>query len=143
MGEENHILTVATALKNPEKQPSGPSPDGNSSKSVAFDVEKPQDRGYETDDSDSSVNNSRKRSHRTSGRHHSSVSQSHRPSQSTSNLHARYPHLRHGSTVSDDSESTIDLPDRFDGHGRRLPQNDDMSGRTMEDLLQKFTRVFI
>ena len=39
-----------------------------------------------------------------------------------------------------DSDSTIDLPSRFDGQGHRLPERDPAVDK-FEDLVNKFTKV--
>ncbi|RAL15072.1 DUF3824 domain-containing protein [Aspergillus homomorphus CBS 101889] len=110
-------------------------------KSVAFDLssehEQQNDPGYETDDSDSTIASTHGR-----GRYHT-------------------PHRRHSSSepfaartrsedrsrkdgAESDSDSTIDLPDRFDSQGRLLPQpGDDPLADGLEQLLRRINRVFV
>lgn len=135
-------------------------------KSVAFDLnaeERPIDPGYETDDSDTTIDSLTPHHHRE--RHRSSdTSSSHRRRHSSSHPHytPRKPHLQpsasqakgnrpshpkdHGPSdlQEPDSDSTIDLPDRFDSHGRLLPERDDdplVDG--LEKLLRGINRVFV
>ncbi|PWY93307.1 hypothetical protein BO94DRAFT_460694 [Aspergillus sclerotioniger CBS 115572] len=118
-------------------QPAGP-------KSVVFDLnlehEQQKDLGYETDDSDSTIESihgnrrSRPRPRRHSSSEPYSLYQRSDPQSS--------PQDRHHAGESD-SDSTIDLPDRFDSQGRLLPQSrdDPLAGR-LEQLLRGFDRVF-
>lgn len=135
------------------------------SKSVAFALtDPPQDPGYETDDSDSTVEpyssshrggkNYRRDQDRDSHHHHhlrrsSSVPYPPMPYPSPA---SPYHHRHHPSTpkhyegrdrnkVSEaDSDSTIDLPNRFDGQGRLLPERDPAVDK-FEDLVNRFTKV--
>lgn len=95
------------------------------------------DRGYETDDSDSTLDDSsrdrsRYRRYPISDRHRPSSTYSPDPTSSASKRHrsSREPARdeRHS-----DSESTIELPERFDSHGRRKH----------EDPLENFLGRFI
>ncbi|KAJ6172367.1 hypothetical protein N7470_001434 [Penicillium chermesinum] len=127
----------------PNEEPSTPDSKAKLSKSVAFALEPPQDSGYETDDSDSSLDSQRKPSDRSSG-HRGPLSSSHphQSSQFASNSHPHDPNRRPQSPGSSDSESTIDLPDRFDKNGRPLSRNPDLSEILNEDpLLRKLTRL--
>lgn len=106
------------------------------------EAEDDHDQGYDTDDSDSTIQ-SRSRPHRP-----------HRPHRrrSSSVPYAPMPPTRHhrnsSSKNSDhrnpsdlESDSTIDLPDRFDSHGRLLKEKEDPAIEKIEDLINKFTRV--
>ncbi|KAB8258100.1 hypothetical protein BDV32DRAFT_126415 [Aspergillus pseudonomiae] len=115
------------------------------SKSVAFDLSSEDgqqlDPGYETDDSDStigSISGVRRHGHR---QHHSSRTESEiqhmatekKPRSNTS-----------GKEIESDSDSTIDLPDRFDSQGRLLPQREgDMFADGLDSLLRGFNKVFV
>ncbi|KAJ5591670.1 uncharacterized protein N7459_002039 [Penicillium hispanicum] len=128
------------------------------SKSVAFDLGSDPshrmrpDPGYETDDSDSTIDSHGHRSHRD--RHHrrrSSVLYSDKPhSHSDKDRTSSAARPQHSSAQSQDaykvpeseSDSTIDLPDRFDTHGRLLPEKDPAAEK-FEDFMKKFTRVLI
>ncbi|OQE42121.1 hypothetical protein PENCOP_c004G06414 [Penicillium coprophilum] len=131
------------------------------SKSVAFDLtNSPRDPGYETDDSDSTVeryspshrrarNHSRDRDrdnhhhrrHRSSSvpyppmPHPSPASNRHHPP--ASKLHKRKDHNKFSESESD---STVDLPSRFDEQGRLLPDRDPAVEK-FEDLVHKLTKV--
>ncbi|KAL3469070.1 hypothetical protein BJX99DRAFT_265549 [Aspergillus californicus] len=111
-------------------------------KSVAFDVNPPHDikrDGYESDDSDSTVDamSGGRRRHPRRHRRHSSSN----PYRS-----------KHGSTRDknrppgdeSDSDMTVDLPNRFDPDGRLLPQSgDDPLGDQFEHFLKRINRVFV
>ncbi|KAH8425594.1 uncharacterized protein LDX57_003343 [Aspergillus melleus] len=143
-------------------------------KSVAFDLHpetaRPMDPGYESDDSDSTIDSLSGRSHvhrRPSQRRHSSSaphSSRPRPSEGHDFRHAHgyrpadiYTHDHSRSHIhshkhyvapedekkthspENDSDATIDLPDRFDSHGRLLPQRgDNPLADRFEDLLKRF-----
>ncbi|KAJ5824485.1 hypothetical protein N7447_006825 [Penicillium robsamsonii] len=131
-------------------------------KSVAFDLtDSPQDPGYETDDSDSTVerysyshrggrNHSRDRdrdSHHDRHRRSSSVPYPPMPYPSPASSHRHHPSVpqpheqRDQNKVSEvESDSTIDLPSRFDEQGRLLPERDPAVDK-LEDLVNKFTKV--
>ena len=100
-------------------------PLGNaSSKSVAFDL-----KGYESDDSDSTINNE---SHSRNSQHNDPYS------------HRKSSHSRTSSynkSSPDESDSTIDLPDRFDSKGRLLKQKIDDPTEKLEDFLNKVSKV--
>jgi hypothetical protein len=139
-------------------------------KSVAFDLNaeaRPIDTGYETDDSDSTIDSSTAHHHRDRHRHRSSntSSSSHRRRHSSSDPYTTRksesqptssPAKRHrpnsskdnGAGVSNpqesDSDATIDLPDRFDAQGRLLPcRDDDPLVDGLEQLLRGINRVFV
>ncbi|KAJ5348441.1 uncharacterized protein MYU51_016945 [Penicillium brevicompactum] len=96
------------------------------SKSVAFDLSNPDD-GYESDKSTSTIEPKRRDRHR----HHS---------RSRSSSAPHYVHSSRGDGKnSDDSDSTIDLPNRFDSQGRLLDQ--DPAVQKFEDLVNRFTKV--
>ncbi|GFG19077.1 hypothetical protein IFM5058_09679, partial [Aspergillus udagawae] len=135
-------------------------------KSVAFDLdaeERPIDPGYETDDSDSTIDSSTTHHHRD--RHRSSTTSSaHRRRHSSSDPYfpprkSKFPPcsapakgdrprpFKDNGTSNPqetDSDSTIDLPDRFDSQGRLLPERDDdpLVDR-FEQLLRGINRVFV
>ena len=127
-------------------QPRGP-------KSVAFDFDsKPSrhlDPGYETDDSDSTIDSMRKvHRHNTHRRRHSS-SDGYFPTKKHNNKNYDISNDNNGSHPSDnlqrsDSDSTIDLPDRFDSQGRLLPQEESTKPMRdpLEDLINGINRVF-
>ncbi|PKX98633.1 DUF3824 domain-containing protein [Aspergillus novofumigatus IBT 16806] len=102
-------------------------------KSVAFDLnaeERPIDPGYETDDSDTTIDSLTPHHHRD--RHPKGDRPSHLKDKDATDLQ------------EPDSDSTIDLPDRFDSHGRLLPERDDdplVDG--LEKLLRGINRVFV
>ena len=127
------------------------------SKSVAFDLDSDvssqtrPDPGYETDDSDSTIDLPHPHRDRHRGRHSSSLppsvipqsrhscsedrraSSASRPRNSTEESQAHQ---------GSESDSTIDLPNRFDSHGRLLPEKDPAAEK-FEDFMKKFTRVLI
>ncbi|KAL4916938.1 hypothetical protein BDW62DRAFT_211607 [Aspergillus aurantiobrunneus] len=123
------------------------------SKSVAFDVDSRDNQnrgGYETDDSDSTVEamdsgrrrHRRRRRRRSDRRRHSSSEpypRSKRDSADDGN-----PAQTKISGLESESDSTIDLPDRFDRDGRLLPQSgDDPLADRVENWLKRFNRVFV
>lgn len=142
------------------------------SKSVSFDLTpgySPGDPGYETDDSESTISTDSHHSHNDDddhhhhrhhhthhhGQHHSSLPRP--PSTSkhgttagggssshgySNNRHPENHHF-HGDRGSvSDSDSTIDLPDRFDSQGRLLPQRgDDPLAGHFDDLLRGISHV--
>lgn len=125
-------------------------------KSVAFDLspEKDKDPGYETDDSDSTVHSAGYQSSQSRRHHHRRRSSSapysstpyprsrdHRPS-SSSKHNTKYPQGPKSKPAESESDSTIDLPDRFDAQGRLLPQrSDDPALEKFEDFMNRFARV--
>ncbi|KAL4751655.1 hypothetical protein BDW72DRAFT_173087 [Aspergillus terricola var. indicus] len=121
------------------------------SKSVAFDDD-PQTNektmGYETDDSDSTIDgmsSGRRRRRRHHRRHRSDRRRysSSDPYASAKNRSAAQLQ-KQTSAPESDSDATIDLPDRFDRDGRLLPQpGDDPLAEKVESLLRRFNRVFI
>ncbi|KAL5336174.1 hypothetical protein BJX70DRAFT_400828 [Aspergillus crustosus] len=117
------------------------------SKSVAFNVDPAQhDKkldGYETDDSDSTVeamDSGRRRKHRrhSDRRRHASSD----PYLSKRGS-ARDDNPLRSNMLESDSDATVDLPDRFDHDGRLLPQaGDDPLADRFENMLKRFNRVF-
>ncbi|KAL3466305.1 hypothetical protein BJX64DRAFT_284572 [Aspergillus heterothallicus] len=116
------------------------------SKSVAFDVGSDSNRetnGYETDDSDTTVDAmdpGRRRRHRRrrrrSDRRHRSSSDPYRSKRSIAK--------KEGNGLESDSDATIDLPDRFDREGRLLPQpGDDPLGDRFEHFMKRVNRMFV
>ncbi|OKP10041.1 hypothetical protein PENSUB_4506 [Penicillium subrubescens] len=147
-------------------------PSASSSKSVAFDLDtdpkRSADAGYETDDSDSTIDGytprhhpkfqsqTHRRSSSVPSAHHrtsdgsggagpSSSSSSPRHHQHSSNRHSH--HSQRSSPREDsplDSDSTIDLPERFDSKGRRLPESSENSSvERLEDYLRNLAKVLI
>lgn len=148
----------------------GPEPNGQSlqSKSVSFDLTpeySPGDPGYETDDSESTISTDSHHSHNDDdhhhhthhhGQHHSS-SLPRPPSTSkhgtttgggssshgySNNQHSENHHFYGDKGSVSESDSTIDLPDRFDSQGRLLPQREDdpLAGH-FKDLLRGISHV--
>ncbi|KAJ5295254.1 hypothetical protein N7508_010075 [Penicillium antarcticum] len=148
--------TVQDGLKSHHSSPSSSParsrsnsqpPQGSNSKSVAFDLT--PDKGYETDDSEDTIgpdsqSRSRSRPHhhrrRSSSVPHSPVS--HHGSSSHSSRHHDHRFSTHGKDRHSeaDSDSTEDLPDRFDSHGR-LIQERDPALEKFEDLVNRFSRI--
>ncbi|OQE19732.1 hypothetical protein PENFLA_c018G08406 [Penicillium flavigenum] len=171
--DANHVhkgLNIHPFPTSPSRSSSQPP---QVSKSVAFDLtEPPRDPGYETDDSDSTVEpySSSHRGGRTHRRdqdrdrdhHHRRRSSSvpyppmPYPSPASPDYYSSHPassHHRHNPSASKsqegrdqnkvsetDSDSTIDLPNRFDGQGRLLPERDPAVDK-FEDLVNRFTKV--
>ena len=107
------------------------------------------DRGYETDDSDSTLDDSDRHRHRHRHRHRRHPNDRHHPSSSTypptpvpssssKPRHNRYQSVKDSTrdNYNSDSESTVDLPARFDTHGHR--KHDDPLVERFEDLLGRF-----
>lgn len=127
-------------------------PLGNSTKSVSFNlnerersIAEPQirrdyvgEKGYETDDSDSTIDGLDRNQH-SHGHRSRRSSVPHHHTTGTNNTSTR--NQRPGRPAADlprdsDSESTIDLPDRFDAQGRKLPEKgDDPLADTMDQFL--------
>ncbi|KAJ6109912.1 hypothetical protein N7486_002147 [Penicillium sp. IBT 16267x] len=125
----------------------------HASKSVSFELnsenEQPIDRGYETDDSDSTIEDERP-SHRHRHRRSSSVPHSSMPSARSLGHYPSHAHSQHHSstnltpykTPEPDSDSTIDLPERFDRNGRLLKETeDDPAVAKIEDFINRVTKV--
>ncbi|KAJ9192818.1 hypothetical protein DTO164E3_8169 [Paecilomyces variotii] len=106
-------------------------------KTVAFDLPSDSsqesdrssepDTGYETDDSEATIDGSVP-SHRrgTAGQHHRGpVSHSPTPHPEAHSPSRSHKHRASDKTAESDSDSTIDLPPRFDSQGRPIPQPDD------------------
>lgn len=144
LDKQFHQSQRASSVPRPSNQPTPP-------KSVAFDLslDKDKDPGYETDDSDSTIHSAGHRSSHGHRRRRRSSSVPHTPMP-----HPRSREPRTSSTVSQkpsqgpykasesESDSTIDLPDRFDAHGRLLTQkSDDPALEKFEDFINKFARV--
>lgn len=134
------------------------------SKSVAFDLtDSPHDPGYETDDSDSTVE-PYSSSHRGDRSHHRDRDHdSHHHDRRRHSSSVPYPPMPHPSPASSrhrhhssapkhregrdqnkasesESDSTIDLPNRFDGQGRLLPERDPAVDK-FEDLVNRFSKA--
>lgn len=121
------------------------------SKSVAFDLSpedgRPMDPGYETDDSDSTIGSSsggRRRSRYRRRSSSESFSPRLRPDTQQSLSEKSQRSKDSGKDLESDSDSTIDLPDRFDSQGRLLPQReDDMFADGLDTLLRGINRAFV
>ncbi|KAJ5368866.1 uncharacterized protein N7496_008626 [Penicillium cataractarum] len=142
-------------------------------KSVAFDLnsspdsKRPQDPGYETDDSDSTIDeytpghrpksymkpHSRARSsslpsdrhdHHSHTRDGADASSSSSASASRNeHHHSHHSQRSHPPESSDSSESTIDLPDRFDSKGRLLSTRENPSVESLGSYIRNLRRVFV
>ncbi|KAJ5920976.1 hypothetical protein N7466_009302 [Penicillium verhagenii] len=137
-----------------------------SSKSVSFNLDSEdnqlEDRGYETDDSQSIISNGRhSHRHRLQRRRSSSVPYS--PVSDSASASASFTHPRghrhrhkhhshHNSSArqnyykkpeQDSSNSTIELPERFDRHGHRLlkEKEDDPATAKIEDFINRVAKV--
>ena len=127
-------------LQPPPSIPRSGSQPAPSSKSVAFDLTPEPDRGYETDDSDSTIRSPSHRPHYSRRRSSSVPYPPMAPPQSREYRH----HSKHSQGQhhpESESDSTIDLPDRFDSHGRLITETEDPAVEKIEDLIKKFTRV--
>ncbi|KAJ5218374.1 uncharacterized protein N7498_000473 [Penicillium cinerascens] len=127
-------------LQPPPSVPRSGSQPAPSSKSVAFDLTPEPDRGYETDDSDSTIHSSSRRPHYSRRRSSSVPYSPPAPARSREYRH----HSKHSQGQhhpESESDSTIDLPDRFDSHGRLITETEDPAVEKIEDLIKKFTRV--
>ncbi|KAK4861370.1 hypothetical protein LT330_004286 [Penicillium expansum] len=171
--DANHAHKGLNIHPFPPSPPRSTSQPPQVSKSVAFDLtDSPRDPGYETDDSDSTVET-------YSSSHHGGRDQRHDRDRDTYPHHRRrsssvpYPPMPYPSPASSDhydsyhassqhrnhspaprhhegrdhnkvsepeSDSTIDLPNRFDGKGHFLPERDPAVEK-IEDLVNKFTKV--
>lgn len=131
-------------------------------KSVSFDLNRDDhhrnsgdsnpDRGYETDDSDSTIDGHDagcSRKHHRSHRRRSSYSAPFPSFAAPHRRDSRSSHIYQPKTPIDtakdsDSESTIELPDRFDAQGRPLPDKEDEHvARHFERLLHGFGDVLL
>lgn len=108
-------------------------------KTVSFDLDSPpQNRhvepGYETDASDSSDSMRHGRQQSSPG-HHSTKTRDARQNKNESRPSPdRSP--------ESDSDSTIDLPERFDSHGRLLPEKESEPTSRLEDFINGMNHVF-
>ena len=97
------------------------------------------DPGYEPDDSDSTINS-------TNRKHRPNAHRRRRSYPDHKNPDRHYNNARPSEAPDDappsDSDSTIDLPDRFDSHGRLLPEKESGSKNRLEDLLGGINSVF-
>lgn len=119
------------------------------SKSVAFDLgpeSHPGDPGYETDDSESTIDargRSGRRKHQQGRRRSLSVPHSSTPKPGDSGASSGHHHSKQDRESESDSDSTINLPDRFDSQGRLLPEReDDTLAGHFEGILRGISRVF-
>lgn len=138
--------------RHPQRAPSVPRSSRQTTppKSVAFELSphKDKDPGYETDDSGSTVHSAgrhqpRPRNHRRrrSWSVPHTTSRDHRTPSTVPPHHTKHSQPPYKASESE-SDSTIDLPDRFDAHGRLLPQkSDDPALEKFEDFINKFSRV--
>ncbi|KAJ5140667.1 hypothetical protein N7448_004075 [Penicillium atrosanguineum] len=115
-------------------------------KSVTFNLtpeaEGDEDAGYNSDDSDSTIR-SRSRPHYSRRRSSSVPYPPMAPPQSREyrHHHSQQKQSGHRQPSESESDSTIDLPDRFDSYGRLLKEKEDPALEKIEDLINKFTRV--
>ncbi|KAF9885290.1 hypothetical protein FE257_013091 [Aspergillus nanangensis] len=164
-----HDGLESSSVRNPRKRVQRPQSQPAQPKSVAFNISRPTNSGYETDDSDSTVqsvhtarpqrhDNSRRRNsssapdYRSRSRHDYGDDYEYDPSYNsrqkytqdipTSNAHRRENAKK--TEPESDSDATIELPDRFDSKGRLLPQQrrEDPLADRFEDLLRGVGRVF-
>ncbi|CEJ60924.1 hypothetical protein PMG11_09478 [Penicillium brasilianum] len=180
--EQTHAhdgLSIGPHSQHPQSIPRSENPSSSSPlKSVAFDLntntdsERSQDPGYETDDSDSTIDeytpghrarshthsHSRARSSSVPSAHHhhhhsnaragadasssSSVSRHQQPSHRHTHSQSHHSQRSHPPELSDSSESTIELPDRFDSKGRPLPPIEDPSVESLGSYIRNLKRVF-
>lgn len=127
-------------------------------KTVAFDLPsessndengrlREADIGHETDDSELTIDGTVP-SHRQSSsshHHHHTASTSHQPRhpEGGSSSHSHKDRVSNKATESD-SDSTIDLPDRFDSEGRPIPQRgDDPLADRIGDLIHGISNVLV
>ncbi|KAL4889764.1 hypothetical protein BDV59DRAFT_185813 [Aspergillus ambiguus] len=140
--------------RRPQSQPPQP-------KSVAFDLRRPMDPGYETDDSDSTIQSlgahSRRHSHGRRRRnssaepyYRSSRGRYGREHETHDNYYPSFSRQKHENKPKQrnepesDSDATIELPDRFDSQGRLLPQRgDDLLADRFEDWLKGINKFFV
>ena len=121
------------------------------------------DPGYETDDSDSTIQSFRSHRHRRRSdrrRRNSSDEPYHRPSRGaydrehgmgddySSSSRRKHENQekqeKQRNEPESDSDATIELPDRFDSQGRLLPQRgDDPLADRFEDWLKGVNRIFV
>ncbi|KAJ5657908.1 uncharacterized protein N7484_001557 [Penicillium longicatenatum] len=138
----------ANSLPRPRSQSESPA-----SKSVSFNLDSDNgqltDPGYETEDSDSTIedgrNHQRHRPRRSSSVPHPPMSHarspSHYPGHANSQRHSSAS-LKPYKTQEQDSDSTIELPERFDRKGRLLKEKeDDPTVAKIEDFINRFTKV--
>ncbi|KAF7719479.1 Uncharacterized protein PECH_005235 [Penicillium ucsense] len=154
----------------PEQSPVSPMDQQptTASKSVSFDLDakskRAQSSGYQTENSKSTIDGhsshrhshhqhrTQQRSstsplehdgnHRLSGRTHASSSSSAFPDEAlSSKSQSRRSRRSLVQESHDDSDSTIDLPARFDSEGQPLPERSANSVERLEDLLEQITKV--
>lgn len=115
-------------------------------KSVTFNLtpeaEGNEDDGYNSDDSDSTIQ-SHSRPHHSRRRSSSVPYAPMAPPQSREyrHHHSKQNPSGHRQPSESESDSTVDLPDRFDSQGRLLKEKEDPALEKIEDLINKFTRV--
>ncbi|KAL1861117.1 hypothetical protein Plec18170_001632 [Paecilomyces lecythidis] len=125
-------------------------------KTVAFDLPSDSsnesdrsggpDAGYESDDSEATIDGSLPSHRRSSSSQHHRAHISHPPTPHPERGSSSRPHKQHasGKASESDSDSTIDLPDRFDSEGRPLPQpGDDPLADHIEKLLNGLGGVLL
>lgn len=149
------LLTLSSGLREndfpetprPRRQRSRAVSQPREPKSVAFDFHSRPSRhldpGYETDDSDSTIDSMRKVHQHNSHRRRHSSSDGYFPTKKYNNKNYNISNDNNGSQPSDklqrsDSDSTIDLPDRFDSQGRLLQEESAKPVRDpLEDLMNR------
>lgn len=167
-------LNIDPNAQHSQSIPRSENPSSSPLKFVAFDLntntdsKRPHDPGYETDDSDSTIDeytpghraksymnsHSRARSSSVPSTHHdhhsharagadaSSGSSAFRH-QHPSHSHSHHSQRSHPPESSDSSESTIELPDRFDSKGRLLPTRENPSVESLGSYIRNLRRVFV
>ncbi|KAJ5752176.1 hypothetical protein N7520_009093 [Penicillium odoratum] len=112
------------------------------SKSVSFNLnsEGGDDRGYETDDSDSAFEGPSHRRRSSSVPHQSMP---HSPDHRSGHTHSHHSSTPQTPSKTElDSDSTIDLPQRFDRKGHLLMEKEeDPAVAKIEDFINRFTKV--
>lgn len=171
-------VNIRPPSQSPPSTPRTDAPQSSSSKSVAFNLDsesqKPADPGYETDNSDSTIDEYTP-GHRTSSSFHprsssgssarfndhrsrfgagagagvgvvSSSSSSASPHRHSSDRHFHsnsHRSQRDSHRDSTSSDSTIELPERFDSKGRLLTQTENSSVEKLENFMKKVAQVLI
>lgn len=141
------LLTLSSGLRE-DDFPETPRPRRQRRRAVSDFDSRPSrhlDTGYETDDTDSTIDSMRKVHRHNSHRRRHSLSDGYFPTKKHNNKNYNTSNDNVGSQPSDklqrsDSDSTIDLPDRFDSQGRLLQEE---STKPMRDPLEDLmNRVF-
>ncbi|KAJ5621305.1 hypothetical protein N7528_006088 [Penicillium herquei] len=138
-------------------------PESPLSKSVSFQLQSPGstptpraiDHGYETDDNNSSLGSLSPSHHHSHHRRRRSSSVPHARSHDHHSIHTHARSSQPRSSIptaipkslskapETDSDSTIDLPERFDKHGRLLDGHENHSTTAFEDLIDQVAKIFL